>query len=196
MEIYKKIAKAKEEIKSSNLKKDGRNDFSKYNYFTPEQIENLVFNACKNNGIMTKFDLKRNEYGEIGSLTIIDIETGETAIYEMATATPEIKATNVAQQLGGCVTYTERYLKMTAFGIVENSLDFDDKNNAKKEEPKKEDAREWLNPKTAKWDEIKHYLVFGYEDKEKNHKTMTIEDVKKKFKISKVNEELMLNEIK
>lgn len=125
MNIYKKISLAKEEIKRTKLKKEGRNDFSKYNYFTPEQIETLVYMACINQGLITKFDLKRNEYGENGYLSIFDIETSENIIFEMATAIPEIKATNIAQQLGGCVTYTERYLKMTAFGITENALDFD-----------------------------------------------------------------------
>lgn len=145
MEIYKKIAKAKDQVKSTDLKKAGRNDYSKYNYFTPDQVESLVFEACQTNGLITKFDLIRNEFGETGRLTIIDINTDETAIYEMATAIPEIKATNIAQQLGGCVTYTERYLKMSAFGIVENSLDFDDKDNSKKPEPKED--KPWLTEK-------------------------------------------------
>ena len=47
----------------------------------------------------------------------------------MASAIPDITATNAAQQLGGCMTYTERYLKMTAFGIVDNSLDPDTTEN-------------------------------------------------------------------
>lgn len=145
MEIFKKIAKAKYQVKNTDLKKAGRNDYSKYNYFTPDQVESLVFEACQTNGLITKFDLVRNEFGETGRLTIIDINTDETAVYEMATAIPEIKATNIAQQLGGCVTYTERYLKMSAFGIVENSLDFDDKDNSKKLEPK--DEKPWLTEK-------------------------------------------------
>ena len=57
---------------------------------------------------MTKFDLKRNELGVFGVLTIFDLETGENIDYIMATAIPEIKATNIAQQLGGGGTYTER----------------------------------------------------------------------------------------
>ena len=51
----------------------------------------------------------------------------------MASAIPEIKATNIAQQLGGCVTYTERYLKMSLFGITDNQLDFDTTENTKKQ---------------------------------------------------------------
>lgn len=123
--LLKKLQSAKAQIKATKLKKAGYNDYSKYYYFLPEQIEQLVYDACNDNGLFTKFDLIRNEFGESGKLTIFDIESSENVIYEMATAIPEIKATNVAQQLGGCVTYTERYLKMSAFGISENTLDFD-----------------------------------------------------------------------
>lgn len=181
MEIYKKIAKAKEQIKKSDLKKEGRNSFSKYNYFTPEQVEHLVFEACQTNGLLTKFDLKRNEFGEYGILTIFDINSDEFATYEMSTAIPEIKATNIAQQLGGCVTYTERYLKMSAFGITENALDFDDKDNSKKPvktlpELKPTDKENWSKVVTA--------LQNGF----------TIDQVKTKWKLSKDNEEKLLTE--
>lgn len=149
MEIYKKIAKAKEEIKSTDLKKNGHNDYSNYDYFTPEQIESLVFNACKNNELITTFNLIRNEFGITGILHIIDINSDEAIKYEMATDVPAITATNIAQQLGGCMTYTERYLKMSAFGITENALDFDDKDHKKTESKKeyKEDNRPWLSDK-------------------------------------------------
>lgn len=141
--ILNKLAEAKKIVKTTSLKKEGHNDFSKYNYFTPEQVETLVSGACEKTGLITKFDLKRNEFGTFGVLTVFELETEQTLFYEMATAIPEIKATNIAQQLGGCVTYTERYLKMSAFGIVENSNDFDDKNNDK---PKQEEKPElpWL----------------------------------------------------
>ena len=62
-ELIAKIAKAKAEIKNSPLKKEGRNEFSKYDYFTPSQIEMLVANACHNNGLITLFDLMRNDLG-------------------------------------------------------------------------------------------------------------------------------------
>ena len=130
--LYQKISKARKEIKETKIEKKGENTFSKYKYFTPEQVELLVSSSCEQNGLLTTFNLKRNEFGEYGILTIIDIESGEKLDYEMASAIPEIKATNIAQQLGGCVTYTERYLKMSAFGISDNSLDFDTSENTKK----------------------------------------------------------------
>ena len=141
MKLIQKIANAKKEIKENKLKKEGRNDFSKYDYFTPSQIESLVQQVCISNGLLTKFDLIRNDLGVYGLLTIFDIDTDDKLEFQMATAIPEIKATNIAQQLGGCVTYTERYLKTSAFGITDNNLDFDSQDNRVKEtkvETKKE----------------------------------------------------------
>ncbi len=136
-ELLNKIASAKAEIKATKLKKEGENTYSKYSYFTPSQIEFLVATACHNNKLLTSFDLIRNDLGVYGRLTIYDLESGEKLTAEMASAIPEIKATNIAQQLGGCVTYTERYLKMSLFGITDNQLDFDTTENTKKQaEPK------------------------------------------------------------
>ena len=136
-ELLNKLAAAKAEIKAAKLKKEGKNTYSNYEYFTPSQIEFLVASACHTNKLLTSFDLIRNELGVYGRLTIYDLESGEKLTTEMASAIPEIKATNIAQQLGGCVTYTERYLKMSLFGITDNQLDFDTTENTKKQaEPK------------------------------------------------------------
>jgi hypothetical protein len=131
-ELLNKLAAAKAEIKATKLKKEGKNTYSNYEYFTPSQIEFLVANACHNNKLLTSFDLIRNDLGVYGRLTVYDLDSGEKLITEMASAIPEIKATNMAQQLGGCVTYTERYLKMSLFGITDNQLDFDTTENTKK----------------------------------------------------------------
>ena len=139
-ELLNKLASAKAEIKATKLKKEGRNTYSNYDYFTPSQIEFLVATACHNNKLLTSFDLIRNDLGVYGRLTIYDLESGEKLTTEMASAIPEIKATNIAQQLGGCATYTERYLKMSLFGITDNQLDFDTTENTKKQ----------AEPKTAK----------------------------------------------
>ena len=132
--LLEKIAKAKKEIASIEIKKNGKNEFSKYDYFTPSYVESLVSKVCEEHGLLTMFNLKRNELGEYGELSIIEIETGDIFTLTMATAIPEIKATNVSQQIGGCMTYTERYIKMSAFGIIDNRLDFDPTENSKKRE--------------------------------------------------------------
>jgi hypothetical protein len=144
-----------------------------------------VQSTCESVNIVTKFDLRRNEFGEFGVLTIFDIDSEDSIQYEMATGIPQITATNIAQQLGGSMTYTERYLKMSVFGIAENSLDFDDKDNSKKSEPKQSnDNREWLNPGTEKWKQAVKWLVDGGK----------LETIEKNYKISKINKELLLTE--
>lgn len=138
-EVIKKIAQAKELVKGTKMKKEGKNTFSGYDYFTPTQIEKLVSEVCEKCGIMTMFELIRNEFGVYGELTVYDLESSESLKVRMATAIPEIKATNIAQQLGGCVTYTERYLKTSVFGIIDNNLDFDNQKQPTDTTPPKRD---------------------------------------------------------
>jgi len=146
--IITKLAVAKQQVATEKNAKAWKNSFSNYNYFTPEQVNSIVQKVCDSCWLLTKFDLKRNEYGVYGTLTVYDIESWESLEFESATAIPEIKATNVAQQMWGCMTYTERYLKMTAFWIIDNSLDFDSDEQYKAREKttkKSESKKEW-NP--------------------------------------------------
>jgi hypothetical protein len=64
MTIYEKLAKAKQQIANTEMKKAGKNSFSNYDYFTPEQVSMLVQKACDYNKLITLFSLKRNEFGE------------------------------------------------------------------------------------------------------------------------------------
>ena len=169
-ELLLKITKAKESIKNTKMQKKGNNSFSNYKYFTPDQVEKLVNDASSENSLLTKFDLVRNDLGIYGQLTIFDIESGNKLEYVMASDIPSIKATNIAQQLGGAVTYTERYIKMSAFGITENDLDFD---TDKKQEPKKPE----LKQNTENWKACVKALQGSY----------TIADLQKKYTISQEN---------
>lgn len=142
--IIKKIAEAKKSIASQKITKEWKNTYSNYSYFTPEQVASIVQKACDEFWLFTKFDLIRDEQWIEWQLTIYDIDTEEYMTFIWATAIPEIKATNVAQQIWWCMTYTERYLKMTAFWIADNSLDFDTTENTEKTakaESKKETKR-------------------------------------------------------
>ena len=180
MKLIEKIAKCKAEIKESKLKKEGYNKFSNYNYFTPSQVEMLVNQVCNNNKLLTKFDLIRDNLGIFGKLTIYDLESLEKIEYIMASATPDIKAANISQQLGSAVTYTERYLKMSAFGIVNNNLDFDSKNESKNESKSADkvfDEKQWLSDVNC--DIICQRIIKGEKD--------LFEKTKAFYKISKSN---------
>ena len=202
--ILEKLSEAKKEIKETKIKKEGRNAFSNYDYFTPSQIEYLVQSVCQNHKLLTKFDLRRNELGVTGELTIFDLESAEKLIFEMASAIPEIKATNIAQQLGGCVTYTERYLKTSAFGITDNNLDFDNNTQppAKVTQPAQPIQPMNPTPEIAKKPELIMYKDAAKTELTENFnkvvealksKKATVTQVKTKYTLTNEMESLLLD---
>ena len=123
--IYQKLHNARKYIKTCDAKKEGENKHFNFTYFTPTQVSLLVHEACEESKILPLFSLKKNEFGHYGILIIQDLESDAKITFEMSTGIPEIRAANITQQLGGAVTYTERYLLMTAFDIKDNNLDPD-----------------------------------------------------------------------
>lgn len=190
--IIKKISEARQIIASQKIEKQGKNSFANYKYFTPEQVQNIVQTACEKCQILPVFSLLRHETGVKGTLTVYDIETAESIVFEMETAIPEIKATNMAQQLGGCMTYTERYLQMSAFGIKDNSLDFDSNENT----PAKTTAPEktWFNEndlkgkQTVEWANFLKAVETGTE--------ITLEGIKAKYKVNAETEAKIISILK
>jgi hypothetical protein len=146
MNIYEKLAEARRIIRSTTTPKAGKNEYSKYDYFTPEQVEQLVFNACKETKTICLTSLKQDQFGYYQELRFIDLESTESValantnergclIFELRTEKPEIKATNATQQMGGMDTYSERYIKMKVFQIKDNNLDFDSHDNRPAQAP-------------------------------------------------------------
>lgn len=172
-ETIKKLNAARQSIKKTKIEKKGWNEFSKYKYFTPEQISQLVNDACADVGLFHKFDLLRTELGLVATLEIFNMESDSEGLqFKIATEIPTIKATNVAQQLGGCVTYSERYLLQIAFDIKDNNLDFDSKNNKQTSKPTSE--KPVLNPQSDNWGDAIEYL--------RNGNSVTV--IKEKYKIT------------
>ena len=140
MDIYRKIQDARDHIKKNKLEKAGYNSYGKYHYYTPEQINQLVYEAEKECGLFHTFELLKDEYGYYGFLVVRyldnDLEHNRVELVQR-TEIPSITATNAAQQVGGAVTYTNRYMLMTLYDIADNSLDFDSKDNRKKPAEKK-----------------------------------------------------------
>jgi len=129
MNVKEKLLKARGIISSTKMVKRGENKFSKYKYFTPDQVSSLVANACNESKLITVFSLLKVDDHYVGKLNIMDVEGDGEITFEMVTSIPDIKATNSAQKIGGAMTYTQRYLEMSAFGIVDNNLDFDSQDN-------------------------------------------------------------------
>jgi hypothetical protein len=182
--VLSKLATARLFIKSHPIKKDGRNEFSKYDYFTPEIVSKLVNEACVESDIICVFSLKQDSLSYYGEIVTTDLETGEQLITEMRTAKPMITATNETQQMGGMNTYAKRYAFMSLFDIEDNTIDFDSQDNSKskKQQSQPQNDLPWLNENT---DEFK-----GAVEKIKVGKS-SVEALKKYFKIStKVQEKL------
>ena len=151
--MFQKLQRARNYVQKKSLKKDARNDYSNYNYFTPEFVERLVEEACKEVGCICICSLEADEFGLFQELHFHDIaDKNEAFSIKLRTKQSEMKATNEAQQMGATDTYSERYIKMKLFGIKDNSLDPDSKDNSKsasKSAPKKEDepVAIWFDPK-------------------------------------------------
>lgn len=136
MNIYEKLAEARKLVRETKHKKAGRNEFSKFDYFTPEQVETIVAEVCEKLNLLPVYSLIRNEFGLTQEMTLYDLdsfgELGEpvsSISFQLATKHGAIKATNEAQQMGGTDTYSERYLKMKVFQIKDNNLDPDSQDN-------------------------------------------------------------------
>lgn len=131
MSIYDKLNKARELVRTTKHKKEGVNSYSKYSYFTPEQVELIVAEVCDETKMLPLCSMKRNEFGLYQELTLVNLEDiKETLVFELATVRGELKATNETQQMGGADTYSERYIKMKVFQIKDNNLDPDSKDNS------------------------------------------------------------------
>lgn len=130
--IYKKLNEARSLVRKGGYKKEGRNDYSKYDYFTPEQVENIVAEVTEKTKTMCICNFKQDTLGYFQELRLVDLESEEELVFELRTEKGELKATNATQQMGGTDTYSERYLKMKVFQIKDNNLDFDSKDHTKK----------------------------------------------------------------
>jgi hypothetical protein len=155
--LLKALQNARQYISEMEFKKVGKNTYSNYAYYTPEQIFEITLRAEFNSGLLSKFDLVEENNILLGKLTIFHLESGESLEFKMRSDIPEIKATNLTQKLGGAVTYTHRYLLTNAYKIAENQLDFD--SNEQSENRQKQKA-------VSQKPELKIY-------KDKNKKTFT-----------------------
>lgn len=133
--ILTKLQETRHHIKESDLKKSGHNDFSNYDYYTPDQVAILVYEATKKTKTIVLIDFKADEYGLFQELKFVDIEKPESfLLFHYRTKHGTLTASNEAQEMGGTDTYSDRYIKMKVFDIKDNALDLDSKDQRKPNE--------------------------------------------------------------
>lgn len=180
---------ARMHVKSHPLKKDAKNEYSKYDYFSPELVSKIVNDACNEANIICVFSLKQDQLGYYGELVVYCLESGEFFSTEMRTAKPLITATNETQQMGGMNTYCKRYALMSLFDIEDNTIDFDSQDNSKqaqKQATPVANEKPWLNENTPQFDGAIAKLKAG---------TTTIEKIKSVMRVSKATEEKLKSAI-
>ncbi len=182
LKVLSKLALARTYIKSHPIKKDAKNEFSKYDYFSPELVTDLVYKACIETDCICIFNLKQDALSYYGELIFTDLESGESLTTELRTDRPDIKATNITQQFGGMNTYAKRYALMSLFDIEDNTIDFDAQDNTKAEKKPAQSGTPingdlpWLNKGSAEYAGAITKLQAG---------TTTIEKIQKFYKLSK-----------
>ena len=123
-DILLKLQEARQVIKRSSLKKAGRNEFGKYDYYTPDQVELLVQQATEATNTIALCNLKEDKFGLYQELIFVEIQNPENCLsFQLRTKLGAVTATNETQQMGSTDTYSERYIKMKVFGIKDNTLD-------------------------------------------------------------------------
>ena len=116
MNIYEKLNKAKLALKSSGLKKSGKNEFAKYDYFELSDFVPAIIGLENELGFccVISFGL------ETAYLVIVDtVDATQQIKFTSPMSSASIKGMHDVQNLGAVQTYLRRYLYTTAFEIVE-----------------------------------------------------------------------------
>ena len=117
MNVYEKLLKARLALKG--IKKGGRNDFSKYDYYELSDFLPRIMQECEELKIIPIVSFGSS----MATLTIIDMEKPEDkVVFESPMSTASLKGCHEVQNLGAVETYLRRYLYQTAFEIVESDI--------------------------------------------------------------------------
>lgn len=114
--IWAKLAQAREDFIKAPVKKSGINRFAEYKYFELADIVPPAIDIFKNLGLV--FVVSFTDEYAVGTLVNVD-NPDETIEFKSPMRTLDVKGMNAIQALGGVETYQRRYLYMTCLDIVE-----------------------------------------------------------------------------
>lgn len=165
----------------------------KYKYGSlPHVLEQIKpYMAAAGLGFTQPIVMDRGPEGPIELIKTILFHVVDEETIESQMELPDFKfdQMNVMQSKGSIITYLRRYAIMSILGIVAEEDDNDAQGDGKKVTAPaasgKTDALPWLNPEPKdKWNAALKYLADGGK----------IGKIKSKYRLSKVNEERLLNE--
>jgi len=167
MTLMQRILKITNELK---VKKNGKNTFSKYDYFKLEDIVSALNPLLAKYDVFMHYDLTQNEITSgkedsfHGVLSLVDAISPDNKIeYVADIEKAEVKGASGIQMSGATLTYGKRQAIMNAFNLAEEdddpNSDVNDKKNPKNASPQ---ATVKVNPLEEKIDKtIKAFRVFA-----------------------------------
>jgi len=165
--------------------KNQRNNFGKYNYRSCEDILEAVKPLLKETGLRLSLN---DEVIELeNGITFINatamITDGDKGITSTAQAGIDVnkKGMDIAQTFGSSSSYARKYALNGLF-LIDDTKDADATNTHGNEAP--ETIQQWLNKGTEQFDNAKKAIASG---------KFTINDIRKKYKVSKEVEKQLLN---
>jgi lysozyme family protein len=167
--------------------KGNYNSFGKYRYRSAEQILEAVKPLLhKHNCTLTITDdiIEMGSIHVLKSTAVFSTGTGIVQVSGFAGIDYNMKGMSVPQMYGSSSSYARKYALNGLFLIDETESDPDSKDNAKDAPKAKNEVNTdlpWLNENTAEFTKVKEALKNGY----------SIEDVKKKYKLSQKVQELL-----
>ena len=145
--LMQRVLKISNELK---VKKNGKNTFSKYDYFKLEDIMDALKPMLFANNVFLHYDITQNDPLEgrepsfRGTLTLFDaVNQNDKIVFVADIERAEVKGASGIQMSGATQTYGKRQAVMNAFGISEEA---DDPNN---------DENDSRNPKNVQKQEKK-----------------------------------------
>ncbi len=116
MNVLKKLQSARNELQALNLKKSGKNDFSKYSYYELADFLPSINKINERLGITAALSLSPE-----ACLTIFNSDDPSDCIqFTSRVGTSSLKGAHDIQNLGSEHTYMRRYMYMLAYEIVEH----------------------------------------------------------------------------
>ena len=117
--IYQKLTEARAEFAKGGFAKNGRNDFSGYNYF---RLDEILVRATE---INAKIGICPVEYftAENAVLTLVNVEDKEDTVqFAVPMSTAKLKGCHEVQNLGAVISYLRRYLYQNAYAVCEAEM--------------------------------------------------------------------------
>jgi len=138
MSIYQKLADARTDFHSRQLKKSGKNKFAGYSYFELADFLLPGLDCMNAQGLVPVISFGT----ELATMTIYDSESNDSIAITSPMSSAALKGCHEVQNLGAVQTYLRRYLWMAALEIIEHDA-VDASGQAAKPKPKapKADAK-------------------------------------------------------